>query len=57
MFDSPHQHVWEIVRTSWPYHLGWGIACIECKIVLIQGLPKAEVEAAIARLTGKVLHG
>ena len=57
MFASIHQHVWEVVRTDWPYRLGWGIACKECKIVLIQGLSKAEVEAAIAKFTGKVAHG
>ncbi len=57
MFASIHQHVWEVVRTDWPYRLGWGIACKECKIVLIQGLSKAEVEAAIAKFTGTVLHG
>ncbi len=56
MFASLHQHVWEVVRTAWPYRLGWGIACKKCNTVLLHGLPRAEVEAAIARLAEKA-HG
>jgi hypothetical protein len=56
MFSLVHQHVWEVVRTLWPYRPGWGIACKGCHFVLLHGLPKSEVEAAVDRLTAKC-HG
>ena len=52
MFANTHQHTWEVVRTVWPYRIGWGIACKECKTVLLEGLPKAEVQAAMDKITG-----
>jgi hypothetical protein len=50
MFVDVHQHVWEVVRTAHPNRIGWGIACQHCKLILLEGLPKVEVEAVLLRL-------
>ena len=51
MFIDVHQHVWEVVRTARPNRIGWGIACNHCSLILLEGLPKEEVEAVMLRLT------
>ena len=50
MFVDVHQHVWEVVRTARPNRIGWGIACNHCQLILLEGLPKVEVEAVMLRL-------
>ena len=50
MFIDVHQHVWEVVRTAHPNRIGWGIACNHCRLILLEGLPKDEVEAVMLRL-------
>ncbi len=56
MVAPNHQHVWEVVRTVWPNHLGWGIACTECKLILLEGLPRVEVEAVMRRLAQQAVQ-
>ncbi len=54
MFANIHQHIWEVVRTVRPYQIGWGIACKQCKTVLLHGLPKNEVEDVLRKFSRQV---
>ena len=54
MYANIHYHQWEVVRTIWPYRIGWGIACKHCKLVLLDGFPRVEAEAAMQKLTEQV---
>ncbi len=56
MVAKIHQHVWEVVRTVWPNRLGWGIACTECRLILLEGLPRVEVEAVMRRLAQQAVE-
>jgi len=42
-----HTHKWQIIKTRFPYNIGYGVICKKCKALLEHGLSEAQAREII----------